>query len=111
MRQRVRDEHLATHSSPESNVFFKGSQHDRSTFLLSSECCLYRLASDVRLMSVHISVQMLFPVGLCALTGRLIQDRDEETAVLVLCVWLPQGLNQRSHPGRSYARENLSNVR
>lgn len=40
----------------------------------------------VHLMSVCISVQMLFPVGLRALTGRLIKHRDEETTALVLCV-------------------------
>lgn len=72
-------------------------------------CCLgFRC---FRLMSAHISVQMLFPVGIGALTGRPIRHRDEETAVFwFLCARLPQGLSQGSHPEKSYARENLSNV-
>lgn len=43
-------------------------------------------ASHVWLMSAHISAQMLFPVGICALTGRPIRHRDEETAVFWFCV-------------------------
>lgn len=38
------------------------------------------------LMSVHISVRLPFPVGLRALTGRLIKHREEETTALGVCV-------------------------
>lgn len=65
---------------------------------------------------------MTFPVGLCALTGRLIKCREEETTSLVLCVcaWhcasayvsgegtgLLQRLGQRSQPAGTSVRGNL----